>query len=207
MKTLFTTLLIAALAMMASAQEQTLIGPNARVTGFGGPAVYYTSFNGEAHVLVGGAGAVLLNSKYYLGLAGYGVASEPDAGLRRLDGELRDATYEAGYFGCLVGTIFNSNDIIHTAADVTIGGGSVNLVRDDRKYHHEDEHEGWGYHAEDDAFFLVQPMAHLELNIIRWMRVDASAGYRLVAGISRFGLDDNDVNGPVAGLGIRFGKF
>lgn len=207
MKTLFTTLLLTAFAVVASAQEQTLFSNKVRVTGFGGPSVYFTSFKGEPHVLVGGSGAVLLNSTYYLGFAGYGLASEPDAGMQPIDGSLRDATYEAGFCGVMLGRICHSNNLFHTFADVTIGGGSTNLVRDDRKYSHDDEHEDWGNHGDDDAFFMVQPMAHAEVNLFRWMRVDAGAGYRFVSGIEKFGLDNGDLAGPVAGLGFRFGRF
>ena len=207
MKTLFTTLLLTAFAVVASAQEQTLLNSNARITGFGGPSVYYTTFNGEPHVMVGGSGAVLLNSSFYAGGGAWGLASQPDAGMRAVDGALRNTDYEAGFCGFMLGAILQGNDVIHTSADVTIGGGSVNIVRDDLKYNHDDQHDDWNFHAEDDGFFMVQPMAHMELNVIRWMRVDASAGYRIVSGIERFGLDNNDVSGPVAGLGFRFGKF
>ena len=96
--------------------------------------------------------------------------------------------------------------MIHTSADVLIGGGSISRVRDDREYRHHDS-EDWDRSTDDDGFFMVQPMAHLEVNTFRWMRVDAGAGYRFVDGVSRFGLDNSDASGPVAGLNFRFGKF
>ena len=96
MKTLFTTLLIAAFAVVATAQEQqTLFSNNVRVTAFGGPGIYYTQFDGKPQVLVGGSGAVLLNSTVYFGGAIYGMASQPDAGLAMLDGTLRDTHFKA----------------------------------------------------------------------------------------------------------------
>jgi hypothetical protein len=204
MKTLFTTLLIAAFAVVASAQQHTLFNGNARVTGFGGPGVYYTQFNGKPQVMVGGSGAVLVNSTVYLGGAIYGMASEPDAGMAMIDGQMRDTHFENGYCGGLLGMILQSNDVLHASADVLVGGGTISQVRDHKSTDHESE---WNTAHEDDDFFMVQPMAHLELNAFRWMRVDAGAGYRFVNGITRFGLENKDVSGPVAGLGFRFGKF
>lgn len=205
MKYIITLFLIAAFALTASAQEQTLFNAGARVTGFGGPGVYYTTFNNDPHVLVGGQGAVLLNSTVYVGGAGYGLASQPDAGVVWIDGQYRDTDFEGGYGGFLLGIVTKSNDVIHTSADVLIGGGSINQVRDEWRDDDWDHDDNDAY--ETDNFFTVQPMAHAELNVFPWMRVNASAGYRFVSGMERFDLDNDEVGGPVAGLGFRFGKF
>lgn len=205
-------LALTALTSFAFAQEETLFGDrNVRFGGFGSPMVYYTSFNGESSALVGGQGALVINKAVYLGLGGFGFATHPDAGLATMDGALRDTDFEGGYGGALIGTILRSDDLIHSTADVLIGGGAVNRVRDEAFRHH-DEDSDWNSHrdrweVQTDGYFVVQPMAHVEVNLLRWMRMDLGAGYRLVSGVSRFGLSNSDVSGVVAGGGFRFGRF
>ena len=106
----------------------------------------------------------------------------------------------------MLGMILQSNDVVHTSAEVLVGGGSVSQVQDYGEHRHDDDWDD-DHSFDTDEFFMVQPMAHVEINTFRWMRVDAGAGYRFVDGITRFGLENSDVSGPVAGLSFRFGKF
>jgi hypothetical protein len=123
-----------------------------------------------------------------------------------MDGAMRDTHFESGYCGALLGVTLRSSNLLHASADVLIGGGSVSQIPDYSDNRHDNDWDDDSDYASDE-YFMAQPMAHVELNVFRWMRVNAGAGYRFVDGVSRFGLENSDVSGPVAGLGFRFGKF
>ena len=47
----------------------------------------------------------------------------------------------------------------------------------------------------------------LNVNLTRWLRVGANAGYRFTGGVRRFGLEESDLNGIVAGGTLALGWF
>lgn len=192
------------LVSAAQAQEQTLIGGDARLGGFGGTGTYYTDYMGEATALVGIQGALVVNRTMYIGLAGYGFGRQPDAGMEYVEGAWHGTRFEGGYGGLLLGGMIYSDRVVHGTADVLIGGGGITRVVRDWEHHEHDDFYG---EERTDGFFAVQPMVHAELNVVRWMRVDLGAGYRFVSDVEDFGLENEDVNGPVAGIGFRFGRF
>jgi hypothetical protein len=199
-------ILLAIMALLTAttvgAQERTLFDNGSfEWDGFGGPMVAYTRFNGSDGLLVGGQGAVLINHLVYLGGGGYGLANRVGAPSAMIDGQLRTMRYDLGYGGGMIGVIIKNNHLLHAAAEVMIGGGGITWTQRDM------ENDGHMSGDKSDGFFVVQPAAHLELNVTRWMRVDAGAGYRFVTGVTLNDLDNSDVGGPVAGLTFRFGTF
>jgi hypothetical protein len=187
----------------AEAEEATLFSCGTTTFGgFGGPGVYYTQFKNDPCALVGGMGALLINHRFYLGGGGFGFTSRPHGPETQVNGIWHETHLEGGYGGGLIGVIIQHDRMIHAAADLMIGGGSIV-----RTLAEQDNDNTWNEHRPSDEFFFVQPMAHLEVNLTHWMRSDLGAGYRFVTGISKFDLHNEDVSGPVAGLTFRFGKF
>ena len=69
-------------------------------------------------------------------------------------------------------------------------------------------HEGRSRNAlRLDPFLFAQPEIALNANATRWLRLGATLGYRTTSGVGRFGLDESDMNGIVAGGTIAFGWF
>lgn len=201
--------LMVSMAASVFAAPRTLIDTRTtQIGGFGAPTVHYSQFNGEDAVLVGAQGAMLIDQRIYIGGAGYGMGSRhraPDAGLNT-----SDSRFELGYGGLLLGWMHNSDDVVHLAADVLVGAGAVvNSYRDDLLYQSSSRYHDWdnGRSYTDDPFFVVQPMLHVEMNILRFWRVGFNGGYRYVSGVDSFGLTDADLSGPVAGVTFRFGRF
>lgn len=202
-RALFITISLLTLATAAGARENTLIDQPLSFGGFGGPTVLYTRFNGGDHWLVGGQGAFLAGHTFYVGGGGYGLVSRPAGPGTTVNNLPHDSNFEGGYGGVLLGAVIMHESLVHGTADVMIGGGSVaNVPR-----HWESMDDEWDYRSPHDEFFMVQPMAHAELNVTTWMRLDAGAGYRFVTGVTEFGLDNEDASGVVAGLTFRFGRF
>lgn len=188
------------LAMSAQAEEETFITSDVSIGAFAGPGIYYTDYMGEATAMIGGQVGVTLDKTIYVGVAGYGFGRRPEAGMAFIDNRWCETRYEGGYGGFLLGATLYSDRVVHGGADLMVGGGAITRVEDDGYWNDADE-------MENDGFFVMQPMVHAELNVIRWMRLDIGAGYRFATGVDRFGLENEDVSGPVAGLGFRFGKF
>ena len=196
-------------ASTVHATPRTLIdSKTTTIGGFGGPVVTYTTFNGQDALMVGGQGAMLVNKSFYIGGGGYGMSTRHRAPER--GGTTYDSRFEMGYGGAMVGMVFASDDVVHFAGDVLVGGGAVlNTWRDSSLPYYDYHEDEWDQHREhsDDPFFVVQPMLHLEMNVLKFWRVGFSGGYRFVDGVNSFGLSDSDLSGPVAGLTFRFGKF
>ena len=205
--TIFVLVLVMAASVYAS--PRTLIDTHTTdIGGFGAPTAAYSTFNGEDAMLVGGQGAMLINQGFYIGGGGYGMASRhraPSAGPGT-----SDSRFEFGYGGILLGMMHNSDRVVHMASDVLIGAGAVvNTYYNDYSDPHYTRDGDWddGRDYSDDPFFVVQPMVHVEVNILKFWRVGFSGGYRFVDGVNSFGLNDSDLSGPVAGMTFRFGKF
>ncbi|MBD3167538.1 hypothetical protein GF324_13140 [bacterium] len=201
LRNLAVLLMVLIVAATAHAQPRSLFGSDEfEIGGFGGVGTHYTTFKGDPGFLVGGFGAFHVNKVIYLGIGGYGLTTRHDAPAFP-SGE--DAVWNMGYGGGLVGVIWKSDDILHLAGDVLIGGGGVGKGLKDYDYDEDDDEHR---HLEDE-FFMVQPMVHGVLNVTSWMRVTAGAGYRFVNGVDTRGLDNSDLSGPVAGLTFRWGRW
>jgi len=53
--------------------------------------------------------------------------------------------------------------------------------------------------------FTVEPMAGLEVNVLRWFHLDIDGGYRLVAGSKIPGYTDANFSGAFADVKLKFG--
>jgi hypothetical protein len=185
------TLLVAVLMLSFSVfsqekeedQLQTILGDEISISGFGGPWMSFTSINGEYTHMMGGGGGVLLNQSLYLGGYGYGntnpISYEP--------GEL-----EFGYGGLMAGYIHESRRAIHPNLGVMIGWGDIRLNETGLK----------------DNIFVLQPMAEVETNITRFMKIGLGVGYRYVTGVNALpGLNNKNFSGLNGRVSFYFGWF
>ncbi|HEY6080389.1 MAG TPA: hypothetical protein VIW29_16355 [Polyangiaceae bacterium] len=176
-----------------------------KVGGYGSIGAGYTTFMGKQSGLMSMEGAVLIHHRLSLGFAGYGFSRTP-CGCRTADGALQEIG--AGYGGFVGRYSLLTHLPVYLSVGVLLGGGATNLHPRDTEESHEDDwnNDEWD-EGEVDSFVVVQPEATLHLNVTRWFRVGASAGYRFTGGVSRFLLDESDLNGPVVGGSLQFGWF
>jgi hypothetical protein len=59
----------------------------------------------------------------------------------------------------------------------------------------------------DDNFLLVYGSANLEVNVMKWLRVNCGLGQRYVSGIEMDNFSNTDIGGMYVSFGLRFGKF
>jgi hypothetical protein len=186
-------------------------GKRIKVGGYAGLGAAYTRFMGRDSGLVSLEGALLLDHRLSLGVAGYGFTRTPSGPLSA-DGEPRE--FGAGYGGLALRYSVFGDLPVYGSFGVVLGGGAVNLHRD---YGWDDEaawDDDWdGSHDDEwqrgrfDTFLVVQPEVTLNGNLTRWLRLGATVGYRLTGGVGRFGLGESDLNGIVAGGNIQLGWF
>lgn len=206
---LLAALLCAACAApRAIAQEHTLFGNDGPIShgGFGGPVNRVTQVNGELVTLSGGRGGWIIDHTLTLGFGGYGLSQKldiPDAA-RNLylnpDGSYQDMKIIFGYGGFETEFTGKWENLFHYTAGMLIGAGNVEYA--------EERHD-WDSGDTDshDAVFVFEPSFNGELNITRWMRLNAGISYRTVSGVDVVGLNDRDLSGFAGVFTFKFGKF
>lgn len=176
------------------AQDEQLIGDKIESGGFGGPVWKATRLNGEFAFLGGGRGGWIINHTLVIGGGGYGTMADVETGL--VDSNGKKLVLRMEYSGFELEYIRHSGKLVHFTAYALFGGGYIRLH----------EHEPGGLAASDN-FFVMDASINAEINVFRWLRVNAGAGYRLAFGIDTEGLGNGDVGGPEAQVTVKFGKF
>jgi hypothetical protein len=190
------TLAVALAPLSLAAQDRTLISSNEGFGGFGGPMFRITQAAGETMALGGGGGAFIVGKRFAIGGAGFGGTTKVDA---RLNGSNVRGEMDFGYGGLTLEYIARSSDVIHPTFGVLVGGGAVSVWPDDLRPRLRDRG--------NESFGVVEPQLGLELNVLHWMRIGGTVGYRAVIGSEESRLVDDKLSGASGTLVIRFGKF
>jgi len=182
-------------AVMAFAQEEQLIGDKIESGGFGGPTWKLTQLGGKTAILDGGRGGWVINHAFVLGGGGYGTQSDVKTDL--LGPEGKPLYMGMDYSGLEIEYVHNSPRLVHWTVRSLFGGGKIRL----------NERDSPSRETVSDGFGVVDADFNVELNVLRWLRVDAGAGYRLVFGIETSGLSNSDIGGAFGQVTVKFGKF
>jgi hypothetical protein len=182
--------------------EQTLVSHRITSGGYGAPAQRYSSIAGNGVLLSGLEAGWIVNHRFVLGAAGYGLATQnvrnPGTPLR--DSKGRAPVVELGYGGVTFGYVPQPMKLVHLTFQALIGGGGLTY----------DTQDIAGMRPEDapaDAFFVAEPSVQAELNVTRFFRIGVGGGYRFVSGASLDGLRDRDLRGAAVSLTFKLGKF
>ena len=190
-------ILILMIAVPAFADEQTLISGDIESGGYGGIEVKFADINGEWEVLVGGRGAWIINHKFLLGGAGYGLATQGKISPQSVFPYYYYVDrFEMGYGGVMIGYVAGSDRLIHLTVETLIGGGGITPFN-----------ERYDGDFDTDVFFIAEPEVSFVANLTKMVRFGFGASYRFTSGVDYLGLDDNDISGPAINLMLKFGKF
>jgi hypothetical protein len=182
-------------------QPPLLFGKSLEVGGYASVDVLYARMFGQDGALVGLQGALLLDHRLSLGLAGYGWTNSQRGPNDAFGNEQR---FETGYGGATIRySIYLDRLPVYFTVGALIGGGAVALTpRDeDGEYNFDDDN------ANNDVFAVVQPDLTLHANLTPWLRIGATAGYRFTSGVDHYGYDKQDVDGFMVGGQVQFGRF
>ncbi|MFH1311991.1 MAG: hypothetical protein ABIJ00_02080 [Candidatus Eisenbacteria bacterium] len=185
--------IVLVLTTPALAQDKTLLGEEIESGGYGAPVVKFGRILGGDGVFVGGQGGWIINHAFVLGGGGYGLAN-------RISVNGSDCPYLGfGYGGLLLEYIISPRELVHGSVQRLIGAGGVSYS------------EEWrcndAYSYESDAFFALEPAAHLMLNLHKKVRAGIGASYRYVNGVQFEELSDSDLSGATAQIIVKFGVF
>jgi hypothetical protein len=188
--TLIGLMLFSASAVVAQEEEE---GPryifggteSPKVSGFGAFTTAFSSVNNEFAVLNGGGAALLINQTFYIGAYGEGLSTghfrdyEVYSGITDENEMYSHMRTSFGHGGFWLGYIHNYKEPLHWGVSAKIGWGSVAINED---YYDEYNYEDY-YTLQVDNAFVFSPQIEFEMNLFKWMKVNAAAGYRLVAGL------------------------
>ncbi len=182
-------------------QPSTLFGEHQFSFGcFGGPIVQGTIMNGKVYAMGGGEGAVILNHQFIIGFSGKALGTPiMTAGNTGL---------YLGYGGLMLGYVFLPDQMLHPYIKTTIGAGGITEVSDPWSYYHNHNDNTNDFVRNAMPFFALDGEAGLELNVTRWMKVIAFAGYHYIYGpFDISGIKDTDLQGIDFGVKLQFGWF
>ena len=185
MKRYFLITMLGFLTFCLQAQDETIFN-NARIVGaFGAPIVEFSQIGKDRVVSSGGGGGILING-FFLGA--YGISST-DFNYLANTGYYRADLVHGGFW---LGFSHLKHKAIHPYGSLKVGWGVTKATDFDF----------------DESVFVLSPDIGIELNIFRWFRIAATAGYRYVDGInSEQSFKADDYRSFTGGLTFRFGWF
>jgi len=214
MKSVTTTLLLVS-SFFVSAQRyvdthdpkkeevKSLLGKGNDLNGFGGVDIKVSEFIDQRGMVTGAYGGVLINRKYILGVAGYGITTGVEFE-GTVGQEVKPLNLYGGYAGILVGGMIGSKEVIHLTFPVFFGAGSIQVSDKDFFPNSPNDAE---FVIENSAFMVIEPAAQLEFNITAYFRFAAGMSYRYVTGIDLENLKDSDLSGSSIMISFRFGRY
>lgn len=199
---------LCSISFVFSQEQETLFGGGDIIWGgYGGPEIKFTSVNNSTAIMVGGRGGAIINHTFTIGLGGYGlVTSHKLSNYKIADPLLIDSLpyLRVGYGGLDLGMALESNKLIHITGNILIGAGGASYTS---AYQHSkwDNYDNKTYKS--SAFFVIEPRVGVELNVIKFMRLEASGSYRFISGLDLPATSNEDISGASINLIFKFGKF
>ena len=178
-----------------NAQQETLIGGEIESGGYGGPFIQFGEILDESGVFLGGQGGWIINHRFVIGGKGYGLVNEVNIP------NSQNLKLEFGCGGLLLEYIISSDQLIHFSVGSMIGFGGVKYAIKD----HEESHDNFNY--SDDSFFVIEPGAHVVLNVSSFLRISLGANYRYISGVEYESLSNSDLSGISTQITFKFGVF
>jgi hypothetical protein len=177
------------MAGTAGAQEVLLSGDR----DYGG----YGRWQAGAGSLLEGGSALMGVGGYLLldGVLGIGVANLQSVSDRthRWNGRNYDVT--ARMSGLDLEVHLLPSRVLHGSVALLIAGGELEARRQEDSY------------IVSDGFFALRPHGTLELNVIQYLRIGATVGYRQAWAVEQLGLTEADLGGLDAMLTLKIGHF
>jgi hypothetical protein len=205
-KLIFVAVLLTSTQLVAQdgGGNETWLGKGKLVsTGYGALSTQYTRLNEKSAVFTGAYGGWMINHKFMIGLAGYGLATNHQ-GFDAMGEADKQNELKMGYGGLMLEYTFLSEKKIHATTSLLVGAGAVvSGYRSDNVDSYGDHFHSVG----ESDFSVLQPTVSVEANMTDWFRISLGAGYRFVNGSDLAGLCDKRLSAPTMSLSLKFGKF
>lgn len=218
MKTLTITLAILLAAIFANAQDNssatkdeitTLFGKNKEAslgwfvgfdngyTRFGSREVYMSSFNA----------GLIVNHQYTIGFSGSGWTNRNSLYFSNIT-DTSGAYLEGGFGRFLFEYTLTPKSAIHITFPLQIGWGGASYVSDKEYYEWDgDEWDSSHKNLDTDIFFSIEPGVRIEVNVLKFMKINGGVSYRFVDGLGLINTPADMMDNITFNFGMKFGKF
>jgi hypothetical protein len=182
--------------------QETLLSGEVSHSYYVAPLLQLTHWQDRSGVMIGGKGAWMMNQKFGLGLAGFGLMSKNSIG--EID-QSNNAFLQAGYGGVLLEYIPHPERLVHFSFPLVVGMGGAAYTNNAMGRNNTGS---YSYEVYDtDTFFVLEPGLQAELNLARFMRLGLAFTYRFAKGVNLPVSTDKDMSAPSFSLIVKFGKF
>ncbi|MDB4286117.1 hypothetical protein N9933_02335 [bacterium] len=213
MKNLFLLFLVLVISLPAIAQDvepelKTIFG--SKKMKHGGFAAFTADYNqmmgDEQGLTLGFQAAYVMDHKFAIGFAGYGLASS--VVYSGLDVDFPEDKYavEMGYGGLHLEPIIGGKLPIHLSFPVLLGVGYMGYFEAPRNT--IDRFDTYYRDLlDEDLFFIVEPGVSLELSLFKHFRIGAGVKYRFFEDLDLISTKSDAYNGFSAGITMKVGAF
>lgn len=175
---------------------------------YGSPDFSWTQFDNRNVYMMGLSGGVILNHTFSIGLAGKGIVNSHDLWYNNIQDSVGAYLY-GGYGGLKLEYKLFPESPVHLSFPLLIGAGGLvysNFTYQDFEENDEDfEHSD--YNIDSDGFFVIEPGVMLEINLIKFMRLNAGVSYRYASQINLMNTSNGLLNNFNVNVALVFGKF
>lgn len=170
-----------------------------------GPDGAYTQFKGRDVFLVGMSMGMILDHFFSVGLSGYAIVNSGKLWYDNIDEVTKQGAYlYGGYGGLKFEFRVLPSSPVHVNFPILVGAGGLvysNWKLNNHNYNYNSESLDW------DVFFVVEPGVMMELNLVKFMRLDLGISYRYAPNVQLMNTSPGLINNFNANIGLRFGKF
>ena len=180
---------------------KTLFGSHPHSNGFYvGLGGGYSQIDGQNAFTTTFRLAWIIDHSFAIGLAATGFSNDLYVGH---SSETEFSSIQGGYAGLLLQPVIFPKSPVHISFPVLLGAGGAASVS---TYYNEPWDAYW--EMQDETFyFIVEPAAEVELNLIRWIRLSAGVSYRLTSPVNLQGYSNDVLRGLSGNVTLSFGKF
>lgn len=186
-------------------KPKTLLNEGGRPTGgFFSPEAKIAQLDGQTTVFAGAKMAMVLGHQFNIGMAGFGMLSQPDNYISPLmnGGVAEYKLTNMGYFGVYMEPVFFNKSVVHLTVPAIVGIG----VGQSEHYWYSNGNF-WNGATMTDSFLVLEPGVNVELNIARALRFFAGGSYRFVLDSNLMPDSDERLSGLSINFGLKIGWF
>ncbi|MCB0773476.1 MAG: hypothetical protein KDB93_08885 [Flavobacteriales bacterium] len=181
--------------------------------GWGAPSVALTEVMGKPSLLTGIKGGWLVDHRFTLGIAGYGLVTDvPNKGYDAYlveQGETVRHTSQLrmGYGGLLLEPVIGYRSPVHVTLPVLIGAGGCAYQTFTPWQPGADTTHRVDWFDRGQAFFVLEPGVEVELSLVRIVRLAVGASYRFTSDIDLPATPKDALRGFSGAVTLKVGRF